>query len=235
MAEIITDEAQLSSRAVEIDAIKENNEMRKIIVELKKTIREKKLLGLAAPQIGYNKRIIVINYNGNLITYVNPVLFNQKGLTLSRENCPSIPGKQYIRIRNQEVTMNYVNPRGGISAERFTGAAAIIAQYLCDILEGVLLSDIGLEIDENWDKFTEDERNELLDMYLDSIDLKRKQLQEEIDNDPDLKKIDDGIKFMTALQKGEVKLTPATIHIDNADEVNKWLEQKRAEEVDDGD
>ena len=231
MAEIITDYEKLSIRADEIDTTKQNKEMREIIVELKKTIREKNLLGLAAPQIGHAKRIIVINYSGNLVTYINPVIYDAKGLTLSRENCPSIPDKQFIRIRNQEVTMNYVTPLGKIKAEKFTGAASVIAQYLCDMLDGILLSDIGMEIDDNWDTFTEEEKNELLDYYLDSIDLKRKQFHEEVENNPELKQIDDGINFMTALQKGEVKLVPATIHIDNADEVNEWLEKEREKEA----
>lgn len=231
MAEIITDYEKLSLRANEIDTTKENKEMREIIVELKKTIRENGLLGLAAPQIGHAKRIAVINYSGNLVTYVNPVIYDAKGLTLSRENCPSVPGKQFIRIRNQEITMNYVTPLGRVKAEKFIGAAAVIAQYLCDILDGILLSDIGMEIDDNWDTFTEEEQNELLDYYLDSIDLKRKQMREEVEKNPELKQIDDGINFMTALQKGEVKLTPATIHIDNADEVNEWLEKEREREI----
>ena len=231
MAEIITDRDVLGVRADELDTTKQNKEMREIIVELKKTIRERNLLGLAAPQIGYSKRVFVVNYSGNLVSYVNPVIYDAKGLTLSRENCPSIPDKQFLRIRNQEITLYYVNPLGKVKSEKFIGAAAIIMQYLCDMLDGILLSDIGMEIDEHWDEFTEDEKNELFDYYLDSIDLKRKQTQEEVNADPGLKQIDDGIKFLTALQKGDVKLAPASVHIDNTEEVNRWLEEKRAEEI----
>lgn len=230
MAEIITDYEKLSVRADEIDTTKQNAEMRKIIVALKETIRETKVLGLSAPQIGYNARIVVVNYDGNLVSYVNPVIYNAKGLTISRENCPSIPGKQFIRLRNPEVSVTYVTPLGKIKSEKFMGAAAVIMQYLCDMLDGILLSDIGFEIDENWDSFTEEEKNELIDYYLDSIDMKRKEAKEAVENDPEAKQISDGIDFMTALQRGEVKLVPATIHIDNADEVNKWIEEQKKEE-----
>ena len=235
MAEIITDYEKLCDRADEIDTTKQSKEMRSIITELKHTVKENNLLGLAANQIGYNKRIIVINYSGDIRSYVNPVLYNAKGLTVSRENSPSIPGKEYLVVRNQEVTVTYVTPLGKIKTEKFLGVAATMVQHLVNILDGVLISDIGFEIDSNWDSFTEEEKNELLDMYLESIDLKRKAVQEEIDSNPELKQIDDGIKFLTAIQNGEVKLTPATIHIDNADEINAQLEKERKDKQDNAD
>lgn len=228
MAEIITDYEKLCDRAEEIDTTKQGKEMRDIILELKRTVKEENLLGLAANQIGYNKRIIVINYNGDIRSYVNPVVYNAKGLTISRENSPSIPGKEYLVVRNQEVTVTYVTPLGKIKNDRFLGVAATMVQHLTNILDGVLISDVGFEIDENWDSFTDAEKEELLDMYLESVDLKRRKIQKEIDDDPELKQIDDGIKFLTAIQNGEVKLTPATIHIDNADEVNEKLSKKEA-------
>ena len=63
----ITDENNniLNDRAEEIDMRKENALMREIILELKDTLRNhKEGVGLAAPQIGYNKRIFVINFSG---------------------------------------------------------------------------------------------------------------------------------------------------------------------------
>lgn len=229
MTEIITDYEKLCERADEIDTVKQSKEMRSIIIDLKHTVKENNLLGLAANQIGQNKRIIVINYNGDIRSYVNPVLYNAKGFTISRENSPSIPDKEFLVVRNQEVTVTYVTPLGKIQTEKFLGVAATMVQHLVNILDGVLISDIGFEIDSNWDSFTDEEKNELLDMYLESIDMKRKKIQKEIDEDPDLKQIDDGIKFLTAIQNGEIKLTPATIHIDNAEEVNARLEKEEAE------
>lgn len=221
MAEIVTDYEELCERADEIDTVKQSKEMRDIILELKHTVKEKNLLGLSANQIGKNKRIIVINYNGDVRSYVNPVLYNAKGLTISRESSPSIPDKEYLVVRNQEVVVSYVTPLGKIKSDRFLGVAATVIQQLVNQLDGVLISDVGFEIDSNWDSFTEQEKEELIDMYLESIDVKKKSLEKEIEEDPELKQMNDGIKFLTAIQNGEVKLTPATIHIDNADELNE--------------
>ena len=63
MKEIIIDYEKLSTRSDEIDIRKENSTMREIVASLKEVVRAKQLKGLAAPQIGYNKRIFVINYN----------------------------------------------------------------------------------------------------------------------------------------------------------------------------
>ena len=81
--DIVTDLEKLSERCEEIDIRKENNEMREIIVNLKETLRQHKDgVGLAAPQIGYNKRIFVINFKGDIRTFINPIISKAEGLTL---------------------------------------------------------------------------------------------------------------------------------------------------------
>lgn len=77
---------------------------------------------------------------------------------------------------------------------------------MVDSLEGIMPCDIGLEIDEDFDKASEDEKAELLKAFADSLDLRVKELSEEIQNDPKLKQMDDGIKFLQAVQKGEVTI-----------------------------
>jgi hypothetical protein len=86
------------------------------------------------------------------------------------------------------------------------GVAAKVFQHEMDHLDGLLLSDIGLEIDEMFDNATEEERMEVINMYLDSLDIKQKEIDKEIQEDEELKKISDGIDFMTKVQKGEVQL-----------------------------
>ena len=73
-------------------------------------------------------------------------------------------------------------------------------------MDGILISDIGLEIDEDWDKATEEEREEILNLYLDSLDIKQKDLDNEIENTPELKEMSDAIDFMTSIYKGETQL-----------------------------
>jgi peptide deformylase len=204
--DIITDIEKLSFRADEIDVRKENDKVREITVALKNTIREKNIVSLSANQIGFDKRIFVINFNGDLRTFINPVITQVKGFELSRETCTSIPDKTFIRPRHNDIMVMYQTPLGKIESKQFMGAAAKVFQHEMDHLDGLLLSDIGLEIDEMFDNATEEERMEVINMYLDSLDIKQKEIDKEIQEDDDLKKISDGIDFMTKVQKGEVQI-----------------------------
>lgn len=216
----ITDENNniLNDRAEEIDIRKENALMREIILELKDTLRNhKEGVGLAAPQIGYNKRIFVINFSGDLRSFINPIISEVKGFELSKEGCLSIPGKEFIRPRNNEITVLYQTPLGKIESRKLVGKAAIIFQHEIDHLDGLLISDIGFEIDENYEKATEDEKAQIIQRYMDSLDIKKKAVEDEIQNDPELKKQDDAIKFMEALQQGQVQFEKATNDIKEDD------------------
>lgn len=204
--EIITDFEALSNRADEIDTRKENALVREIVVKLKETIREHNLAGLSAPQIGYDKRIICINFKGDIRTFVNPIIVNVEGLEMSRETCSSLPGKTFIRPRHNKIAIMSQTPLGKTESRTLIGLAAKVFQHEVDHLDGLLLSDVGLEIDDDFDKATTEEKAEIIKAYLDSLDIRQKGLEQEIQEDKDLKQMSDAINFMTGVQKGEIKL-----------------------------
>lgn len=210
MKEIITDISELNNigRCKEVDLQKELKEAREIISQLKQIIRKREdVVSLSAPAIGYDKRIFCVDYSDSEIkTYINPVITNAEGLHLSREICTSLPGKEYIRPRNDSVDLIYQKPTGEISTQQFKGIAASVIQHEIDHLEGINLSDIGLEIDNDFNEATDEERQEIIDMYLDSLDIKRQHLANEIDNDEELHNISEHFRFVEALAKGEIKL-----------------------------
>ena len=203
---IDTHEIQLSGRADEIDIKTENNLMREIISALKHTIELNNIVSLSAPAIGYNKRIFCIKFDTEIKTFINPIIMNQKGIQLSQEICTSIPGKKFIRPRNNDITVMYQKPTGSPESRQLVGLSAIVFQHELDHLEGILLSDIGLEIDDNYNSASDEEKQELIDYYLESLDLKRKQLDAEIDSDKELRQLKDGIKFMESVYKGETQI-----------------------------
>ena len=194
-------------RAQEIDLTKDNKLVREIVGNLKKTIRKKNILALSAPAIGYNKRIFCIDYADNEIkTYINPVISNYEELELSREVCTSIPDKEFVRPRNGVIDVIYQTPTGKINSKRFNGVAAHIFQHEVDHLNGVTLEDIGLEIEKDFDEASEEERQEIINMYLDSLDIRQKKLDEIIEEDEELSLINDRLKFTEALARGDIKL-----------------------------
>lgn len=218
---------KLSERAEEIDTRKDNKLVQEIVLALKNKIRERDLAALSAPQIGYNKRIFCINFNGDIRTFINPIITAVKGFELSREKCSSIPKKEFIRPRHNNIDVCYMTPLGKIESRKFLGLAAKVFQHHMDHLEGLLLSDIGLEIDADFDKASEEEKQKIIDMYLDSLDIKRKDLNTEVEADPELKKTADAIDFMTKLQRGEVRTTQVTFDVAEDDNNNKAKEEEK--------
>lgn len=205
--EIITDEEILGLRSDEINVLKQGTLVREITKALKDTIRERGLKSLSAPAIGYKYRIFCLNFSDSEIkTFINPIITAAEGVQLARERCNCFPDREFIRPRNPKIKALYQNPTGKILTSEFVGLSAVVFQHELDHLDGVLLTDLALEIDDQWDKATDEERQEVINAYLDSIDMKQKELEKEIQEDPDLKRASDAIDFMTRVQTGEVKL-----------------------------
>lgn len=207
---ISEEEKQLSTRSDEINTTIESELKSEIVLALKRTLEKENLTALSAPAIGYNKRIFVIKFQEEVKTFINPIIIKYSGLTLSREKCSSIPGKEFIIPRNTDIDIMYQRANGAIESRQIIGLAAMVFQHEMQHLDGVLLSDIGLEIDEHWDEFTDEEKNEIISMYLESLDMTQKKLDDEIEEDPDLKQTSDAIKFMTSVLNGETKLEGTT-------------------------
>lgn len=194
-------------RAEEIDTQKENKLVREIVSKIKRTMRKNNLTSLSAPAVGYNKRIFCVDYSDNEIkTYINPVVSLREGIHLSREVCSSIPDKEYIIPRNNVINIYYQRPNGEVKIQEFKGLASNVLQHEIDHLEGITLDDMGLEIDKDFDEATDEERLEIVNMYLDSLDIMLKDVKEDIENNEELKVISDRLNFTEAVVSGKVKL-----------------------------
>lgn len=192
-------------RAQEIDHEKEGKLLREITGNIKRTMRKKGLISLSAPGIGYNKRIFCIDFSDQEIkSFINPVITNAEGLQLVREQCSSIPGKEYLVPRNSTIDVIYETPTGVIQNKRLKDVVAFTFQHEIQHLEGVTLEDIGLEVDSDFDEATQEEREEIIEMYLDSLDLREQYLKEAINDNEELKIVYDRLRFAEALAKGEI-------------------------------
>ena len=224
--EIVTDIEQLSNRSDEINTRKEGDKFRAVLIDLKDTIIENNLPALSAPQIGVPIRVFTINFTTRRKSFINPLITSCKEFTFSREKSPVRPGKEFIVPRYNRIEAGYFDPLGKINNITLLGYAAFMFQQMVDSLEGILPSDIGLEIDEDFDKATDEEREELLKAYADSLEVRIKELREDIDKDPELKEIDSGINFIEAVQKGEVKLEHASFTDEEVEAIQKSREEK---------
>lgn len=222
MKRIIKDLSKLNERVNEA-VLSDEKTLNETIQEIKEVLyKHKDLVCLSAPQIGIKSRIFCIKFaNGDIRTFINPMITHSEGIHLSRETTPSIPDKEYIVIRNNEIQATYQTPVGKIESNLFQGSVAEVFQQMINTLDGIMLSDFALEVLEGWDEVSQEERDKVIDMYIESLKSKEDMLHQEIQNNPDLKEVDDAINFMTSVAEGKTKL-------ESTDTVKLNREQRRA-------
>lgn len=228
--QIETDYEKLSERCMEVDTTKKNSDIQDIVIKLKNTIRANEdMVGLSANQIGFDKRVMCLNFNGEIRTFVNPIITNAGPLELVQETCHSEPDKTFIRLRHNRVEITYQTPLAKIETVELFGMAARVAQHHIDHLDGLLLSDIGLEIEEDFMNATEEEKQEVISMYLDSLDLALKDINVSIENDEEAKKMSDAVKFMDSVRKGETIVEQVPLTDEEIEELKKQYEKENTE------
>ena len=133
----------------EIDKI--DNRIITLLDDMEETMRSANGVGLAAPQVGVLRRVVVIDIGGGLIELINPVITYKSGEQSSKEGCLSIPGKSGTVRRPQEVIVKALN-RDGEEIE--IKGEDLLAAAICheiDHLDGVLFIDkaVNIETREN--------------------------------------------------------------------------------------
>jgi peptide deformylase len=176
------------------------------IKDLKETIiANKNLVALAAPQIGTFDRIFCIRFaNGDIRAFINPMISKTDGVHLVREISPSLPDRAFIVPRHNRIIAMYQTPSGRPEESVFEGVVAEVFQHMVQILDGVLISDIGLEVFEDFDKASEEEKAQVLDAYLKELKSREETMNKEIEQNEDLKKTRDAIKFLEGVATGKI-------------------------------
>ena len=206
---IVTDKEKLSERAKEVNPDEPIKNVKSIISDLKRTIlAHKHLVALCAPQLGYNKRIFCIRFKNNkIMTFVNPMITHTEGQHLSRETNASI-SSEYILPRADSVVGMYQDEHGKISENKFEGMAAEMFEQMCQMLDGILISDFGLEVLKGFDKLTKEEKEEIFASYIDYLKQTGMKLDEHIESDKHLHDMKQAIEFMSSVAKGETEVVP---------------------------
>ena len=107
-------------------------------------MREAKGVGLAAPQVGQNIRLFVMNPTGKPEddrVYINPILTNAEGEEEGEEGCLSLPGIHVNIYRSIRMHMSARDLDNKSIEEDADGYIARIWQHEFDHLNGTLLTD----------------------------------------------------------------------------------------------
>ena len=118
--------------------------LKALVERLFVVMREHKGVGLAAPQVGLNLRVFVINPTGEPDAdraYVNPVLSDPDGEDDAEEGCLSLPDIHVDVVRDIRMTITAQDVDGNTFIERADGFIARIWQHEYDHLNGTLLTN----------------------------------------------------------------------------------------------
>lgn len=129
------------SRPVEVV----DDRIRQILNDMADTMYHSEGGGLASPQIGILKRLVVIDMGQGLIKLVNPKIIKQEGTQEVIEGCLSIPNKLGKLKRPAKVTVHALNENGEEFILTGTGDLAKCFCHEIDHLDGILFIDLVTE------------------------------------------------------------------------------------------
>jgi len=137
---VVVDESEvLRKKSKEVVNINDN--IKKMVKNMAETMIEFKGVGLAAPQIGILKRIIVVDYGEGLIELINPLITSAEGEQTGVEGCLSVPGITGEVKRAQKITVKGLNKDALQVEYEISGFPAVVFQHEIDHLDGVLFID----------------------------------------------------------------------------------------------
>lgn len=129
----------LRQRSDEVPEI--TDEIRQFIADMFATMDAAKGVGLAANQVGVDRRVAVVDADGTRIVMVNPQIVASEGRATQEEGCLSIPDIFADVTRPAAVTLEALDAEGRSYRIEATGLLARAIQHEIDHLDGILFLD----------------------------------------------------------------------------------------------
>ena len=118
-----------------------DDEVREMVESMALTMAEARGLGLAANQVGWNKRLALVSESGLVDDYrvvINPEVLSQEGAIAEEEGCLSFPGLLGLITRPERITIRYMNLEGEFIEEEAEELLARCFMHEIDHLDGIL-------------------------------------------------------------------------------------------------
>ena len=119
-----------------------DGKLHKLLDDMKETLLDANGVGLAAPQVGILRRVVVVDTGEEMLELVNPELLETSGEQEGAEGCLSVPGKyglvkrpNFAKVRAQDRNGNWFEAEG----------EALIARCFCheiDHLDGIVYTEV---------------------------------------------------------------------------------------------
>lgn len=119
-----------------------DSKLHKLLDDMAETLEEANGVGLAAPQVGILRRVVIVDVGDEIVELINPTLLETDGEQVGAEGCLSVPGKYglvkrpyYAKVRAQDRNGEWFEVEG----------EEIIARCFChelDHLDGIVYTEV---------------------------------------------------------------------------------------------
>lgn len=119
-----------------------DGKLHKLLDDMAETLEEANGVGLAAPQVGILRRVVIVDVGDEIVELVNPTLVETDGEQIGAEGCLSVPGKYglvkrpyYAKVKAQDRYGEWFEAEG----------EEIIARCFChelDHLDGIVYTEV---------------------------------------------------------------------------------------------
>jgi peptide deformylase len=131
----------LATRADEVDPTTDSD-LRQLVRRMAEAMYEHEGIGLAAPQLGIHKRLIVFDIDDELAAICNPVIVKRsEDLVVDDEGCLSVPGISVPIERNVSIVCEGLSIDGARIVLEVQDLVARVVQHEIDHLDGVIILD----------------------------------------------------------------------------------------------
>jgi peptide deformylase len=105
------------------------------------TMHQEKGIGLAAPQVGINQRILIVDVGEGPFAVINPDIIHKSGSDVMEEGCLSLPGVTINVKRALKIRVRYLDHQGSKHERNFQDLRARVILHETDHLNGKLITD----------------------------------------------------------------------------------------------
>lgn len=238
MTKIITDLDLLAKPAEPLKFLTDNGTEteagQKIINQLKEVLTsDESLIALAAPQIGIDARIFCIRFNNIIKTFINPIITKKKGINIVLENCSSMPGKEIVIGRPEEITVVYYNEDFKYEENKLLGAAAGLFDQQAQLLDGILPDSLGMVSDIKEDgAITEEDLPVVAQYYKETfLPTKLALFKQAVDTDEVSQKAYKNLKFTEEVINGRITVVESEEETQHHLDIHKQAKQLAAKSM----
>ena len=118
---------------------------RMIIQSMIATMHQAKGVGLAAPQVGIDRRFFVLDVGEGPLAIINPRIIKRSGSETVEEGCLSIPDVTVMVKRPEQITLQYMDENNQMMKMTCNDLLARVIQHETDHLDGKLIVDYATD------------------------------------------------------------------------------------------